>query len=78
MQELIEFIVKSIVDNKDVVSVERVQDDRYTTYHVTVAQEDIGGVIGKGGKIAEAIRTIVKSANSRERARIKFDAKKGE
>ena len=77
MQELIEFIVKSIVDNKEVVSVEQIKEDRFTTYRVTVAQEDIGGVIGKGGKIAEAIRTIVKSS-SRERSRIKFEAKKGE
>ena len=75
MQELIEFIVKSIVDNKDAVSVEVEKDDRGVTYNVLVAQSDIGGVIGKGGKIAQAIRTIVKSANSRERMRIKFDAK---
>ena len=75
MQELIEFIVKSIVDNKDAVSVKVEKDDRGVTYNVLVAQSDIGGVIGKGGKIAQAIRTVVKSANSRERMRIKFDAK---
>ena len=75
MQELIEFIVKSIVNDKDAVSVEVVKEDRFTVYNVSVAQSDIGGVIGKGGKIAEAIRTIVKSANSRERMRIKFEAK---
>ena len=75
MQELIEFIVKSIVTDKDAVSVEVVAEDRFTLYNVTVAQSDIGAVIGKGGKIAEAIRTVAKSANSRERMRIKFDAK---
>ena len=75
MQELIEFIVKSIVNDKDAVSVEVVKEDRFTVYNVSVAQSDIGGDIGKGGKIAEAIRTIVKSANSRERMRIKFEAK---
>ena len=75
MQGLIEFMVKSIVNDKDAVSVEVVKEDRFTVYNVSVAQSDIGGVIGKGGKIAEAIRTIVKSANSRERMRIKFEAK---
>mgnify|MGYP003559342665 CR=1 FL=1 len=75
MQEILEFIVKSIVNNKDAVSIEVNKEERFTLYTVNVAQEDIGGVIGKGGKIAEAIRTVVKSAGPRERMRIKFDAK---
>ena len=76
MQELIEFMVKSIVTDKDAVTVVENQDDRMTVYNVTVAQSDIGGVIGKGGKIAEAIRTIAKSTSPRnKRIRIKFDAK---
>ena len=75
MQELIEFIVKSIVNDKDAVSVEMVKEDRFTLYNVYVANADLGGVIGKNGKIAEAIRTIVKSANGRERMRIKFEGK---
>ena len=75
MQELIEFIVKSIVNDKDAVKVEVVKEDRFTLYNVCVADGDLGAVIGKNGKIAEAIRTVVKSANSRERMRIKFEAK---
>ncbi|MBQ8522453.1 MAG: KH domain-containing protein [Clostridia bacterium] len=75
MQELIEFIVKSIVNDKDAVSVEVVKEDRFTLYNVIVASADLGGVIGKNGKIAEAIRTVVKSANGRERMRIKFEGK---
>ena len=75
MQELIEFIVKSIVNDKDAVSVEVAKDDRFTLYTVNVASADLGSVIGKNGKFAEAIRTVVKSASSRERMRIKFEAK---
>ena len=75
MQELIEFIVKSIVNDKDAVSVEKVEENKFSLYNVTVSQADIGQVIGKGGKIAEAIRTIVKSASSHERLRVKFSAK---
>ena len=75
MQELIEFIVKSVVSNKDAVSVSVELSSKCNNYTVNVAQSDLGAVIGKGGKIAEAIRTIVKSANGRERMRIKFEAK---
>lgn len=75
MQEIIEFIVKSIVDNKDEVIVEAKKEDRFTLYTVRVASSDLGAVIGKNGKIAEAIRTVVKSASSRERMRIKFEGK---
>ncbi len=75
MQELIEFIVKSIVNDKDAVNVEKVEENKFSLYNVTVSQADIGQVIGKGGKIAEAIRTIVKSASSHERLRVKFNAK---
>ncbi len=75
MQELIEFIVKSIVNDKDAVLVEAKKEDRFTLYIVNVANSDLGAVIGKNGKIAEAIRTVVKSASSRERMRIKFEGK---
>ena len=75
MQELIEFIVKSVVSNKDAVSVSVELSSKCNNYTVNVAQSDLGAVIGKGGKIAEAIRTIVKSANGRERMHIKFEAK---
>jgi len=54
---------------------EVVKDTKFNLYTVSVAQGDIGAVIGKNGKIAEAIRTVVKSANPRERMRIKFEAK---
>ena len=75
MQELISFIVKAIVSNKDAVQVEVVKEDRFTLYNVSVDSSDIGAVIGKSGKIAEAIRTVAKSASGRERLRIKFESK---
>ena len=75
MQELISFIVKSVVSNKDAVQVEVVKEDRFTLYNVSVDSSDIGAVIGKSGKIAEAIRTVAKSASGRERLRIKFESK---
>ncbi|MFQ6723876.1 MAG: KH domain-containing protein, partial [Clostridia bacterium] len=64
-----------IVSDKDAVEIEAKKEDRFTLYIVRVSGSDLGSVIGKNGKIAEAIRTVVKSANSRERMRIKFEAK---
>ncbi len=75
MQQLIELIVKSIVNDKEAVSVTVTNEDRLTIYTVLVNGSDLGAVIGKSGKIAEAIRTVAKSASPRERLRIKFEAK---
>lgn len=64
MQELIVTIVKGLVDNKDAVSVtvDEPKEDGTVVYHLHVAADDMGRVIGKQGRIAKAIRTIVRSA----------------
>lgn len=61
MRELVEYIVKELVDNYDDCSVE--VDDENALITVTVTKDEIGKVIGKQGRIAKAIRTIVKSAS---------------
>ena len=64
MQELIVTIVKGLVDDKDAVSVtvDEPKEDGTVVYHLHVAADDMGRVIGKQGRIAKAIRTIVRSA----------------
>lgn len=64
MQELIITIVKGLVDDKDAVSVtvDEPKEDGTVVYHIHVAADDMGRVIGKQGRIAKAIRTIVRSA----------------
>ena len=64
MQELIITIVKGLVDDKDAVSVtvDEPKEDGTVVYHLHVAEGDMGRVIGKQGRIAKAIRTIVRSA----------------
>lgn len=69
MKEVVEFIVKSLVDQKDQVLVEESQDGEVTILKVVVAEGDLGKVIGKNGRIANSIRTIVKSLSARNRAR---------
>ena len=62
MQELVEYMVRMLVDNPDQVCVNEVEGERALVYEISVAEEDIGKVIGKGGRIANALRTIVKVA----------------
>lgn len=63
MKDLIMYLVKSLVDNPDEVQVTEVETDTSIVYELSVAADDMGRVIGKHGKIAKAIRAIVKSAS---------------
>ena len=69
MKELVELLVRSLVKNPDQACVtERIENDTWI-YEVTVAQEDMGKVIGKQGRIAKAIRTVAKAAATRDNRR---------
>ena len=72
MQELIVTIVKGLVDDKDAVSVtvDEPKEDGTVVYHLHVAADDMGRVIGKQGRIAKAIRTVVKAAAIHEDKKI--------
>lgn len=66
MKELLSIIVKNLVDNPDEISITETEEDDFITLEVSVNENDMGKVIGKQGKIAKAIRTVVKSsANSK-------------
>ena len=62
MKELLIYIVKSIVENKDAVEVAEVENETSIVYKITVAPDDIGRIIGKQGRIAQSIRSIAKAA----------------
>lgn len=61
MKELVEVIAKALVDYPEQVRVKETESDRSIVIELTVAPEDMGKVIGKNGRIARAIRTVVKS-----------------
>ncbi len=63
MKELIIYLAKSLVDQPDAVTVTEEENDDAIVYTLSVAEDDMGRVIGKHGKIAKAIRSIVKSAS---------------
>lgn len=64
MKEIVEYIVKQLVSNVDAVAVTEEDLDGVITIKVVVADEDMGKVIGKGGRIATSIRSIIKAASS--------------
>ena len=70
MKELNELLVRSLVKNPDQVCVAEREENDTWIYEVTVAQEDMGKVIGKQGRIAKAIRTVAKAAATRENRRV--------
>ena len=73
MKEILESIILNIVDDKDSVSVvEKIEGEKYI-YEVKVAEGDMGRVIGKQGRNAKAIRTLIKSLGAKEKKRISID-----
>ncbi len=62
MKELLEIIAKNLVDYPDMVSVNEIEGEKSTILELKVAPEDMGKVIGKQGRIAKAIRTVIKAA----------------
>ncbi|MBO5418164.1 MAG: KH domain-containing protein [Clostridia bacterium] len=63
MKEFLELIAKSLVDDPEKVTVEVVETERNITLKLSVAEEDTGKVIGKEGRVAKAIRTVVRAAS---------------
>ena len=73
MKELVEVIAKSLVDHPEDVRVEEKQQDRQVTLELRVDEDDIGKVIGRQGRIAKAMRTVVKAAATRENKKVSVD-----
>lgn len=73
MKELVETLVKALVKNPDAVTVTILQKGCLEIYQVHVAPEDMGKVIGRKGRIANAIRTVVKAGALRENRKVAVD-----
>lgn len=70
MKELVEYIVKALVDKPDEVNIAETQGESLTILEIKVAQEDVGKVIGREGRIANAIRTVTKAAAAKQKKRV--------
>ena len=73
MEEILKTIIESLVDNKEQVQITRTDDEKGILLKVKVADEDMGKVIGKQGRIAKAIRAVVKAAASKEDQKVVVD-----
>lgn len=70
MEEILKTIIESLVDQKDQIQITRVDDEKGVLLKVKVADEDMGKVIGKQGRIAKAIRTVMKAVTSKEHKKV--------
>ena len=70
MKELVEVIAKALVDHPDEVVVTQKEEGKHITIELHVAASDMGKVIGKQGRIAKAIRSVVKAASTKENQRV--------
>jgi predicted RNA-binding protein YlqC (UPF0109 family) len=76
VHELVTMIVRALVDEPERVVVNKLEGERSVIFEVRVAPDDLGKVIGKGGRIANALRTLVRAAGSKERKSIWVDINK--
>lgn len=70
MKELVEFLAKALVNHPDAVEVKETQGDTASVLELKVAREDLGRIIGKQGRTAKSIRTIVNAAASRANRKV--------
>jgi uncharacterized protein len=73
LKKLVEVLVRNLVDNPEQVSVNTVESPRAVTLEVRVAEGDMGKVIGRQGKVAKAVRTVVKAAAVKDGRRVSVE-----
>lgn len=73
MKELVIDIVRALVDNPEEVTIEEVKKQGETILKLSVSQEDMGKVIGKQGRIAKAIRTVLRSTSNKEHLKVSLE-----
>jgi uncharacterized protein len=73
MRDLVLWLARELVEDRDAVKVDALERDRSTVFELTVAPDDLGRVIGRGGRTAKALRTVLDSAARREGRRAVLD-----
>ncbi len=66
MEEFLRIIISNLVDNQEAIEIHAIDDEKSITFEVKVAQEDMGKVIGKQGRIAQSIRNVMKAVANKE------------
>lgn len=73
MKEILELIIKNLVDDPEKVSIEEKTNDKSVVYEVKVAKDDMGKVIGRQGKMAKSIRSVIKAIAIKEHKRVNVE-----
>ena len=73
MKEILETIIKNLVDNKDAVEIKELEGEQSVVYEVKVAENDMGKIIGKQGRLAKSIRTVMKAVAAREHKKVSVE-----
>ena len=73
MKDLIEFLTRALVEEPDAVEVEEIEENGDIVYEITVADDDLGRVIGRGGRVANALRVVAKAAAVKADRRVIVD-----
>lgn len=73
MKNILEVLIKNLVDNQDEVSITEKTEAKSICYEVRVAKDDMGKVIGKQGKMAKAIRSIIKAISVKENKKVNIE-----
>ena len=73
MKDLLEFLTRALVEDPGAVEVEEFDEDGDLVYEISVADDDLGRVIGKGGRVANALRSVAKAAAVKQERRVIVD-----
>ena len=73
MKDILETIILNLVDNKDAVEIKEVNEEKSIVFEVKVADGDMGKVIGKQGRLAKSIRTVMKAVATKEQKRVSVE-----
>ena len=73
MKEILQTIITNLVDNKEAVEIKELEGEKSVVLEVKVAQEDMGKIIGKQGRLAKSIRTVIKAVASKEQKRVSIE-----
>lgn len=73
MKDILETIILNLVDNKEAVEIKEVDGEKSVVFEVKVADGDMGKIIGKQGRLAKSIRTVMKAVATREQKRVSVE-----
>ena len=73
MKEILELIITNLVDDKNAISIEEITEGNVITFKVSVSKGDMGKVIGKQGRVAKSIRTVMKSVSAKENKKVNIE-----